>query len=90
VYFEQAAGQAYTASAVAATLAFILSIVVARPAAVRSARIAGQMATTDPSARPALERELAGLRRRGAVSSAIAVTLLVLGAAGMAVARYLR
>jgi len=90
VYFEQTAGQAYTASAVAATLAFILSIVVARPAAVRSARIAAQMATSDPSTRPELVRELEGLRRRGAVSSAIAVTLLVLGAAGMAIARYLR
>ncbi|MCA0374554.1 MAG: hypothetical protein LCH84_02720 [Gemmatimonadetes bacterium] len=39
--------------------------------------------------RPRLEREIASLRRRGALGSTIATALLTLSAAGMSIARYL-
>lgn len=90
-YFASATGGTFAASGAAAIVAFALSLLVARPAAVRAAGLGAAIAAApDPSTRGRLEHQLASLRRLGAVASTIAVTLLVLGAAGMAVARNLQ
>ena len=88
-YFASSNGRTYAASGVAAIIAFLLSLLVARPAAIRTASLGASRASApDDAARARIDGQLAALRRRGEVASAIAVTLLILGAAGMAIARY--
>jgi uncharacterized membrane protein len=88
-YMSSRTGQTYLWSGIAAIVAFLLSVFVVRPAAVR----AGQLGATIPGLP---EEQRAGslakaelLRRRSGVASVIAMVLLVGAAAGMAVARYL-
>jgi uncharacterized membrane protein len=88
-YFASAAGRVFASSGTAAIVAFLLSLLVARPASARSAQLGASLASLPEDKRARLAVELTRLRRRGAVASGTAVTLLVLGAAGMAVARYL-
>lgn len=89
-YFELASGRVYALSGVAAVLAFVLSLLVSRPAAVRAATLAAQRqaATTDKE-RAAIDATLAMLRRRGQLATTVAMALLIVAACGMAVARYL-
>jgi uncharacterized membrane protein len=89
-YFESRSGGTYAIAAAASIIAFLLSLAVSRPMAVRSAKLAGEIAQApegEPRAR--LAAELARVRRRGAVATTIGVSLLVIAGAGMAVARYL-
>jgi hypothetical protein len=89
-YFASASGRTLTAGGAASIAAFALSLLVARPAAVRAARLGASLAGAPEGAdRATLAAQLDALRRRGAVSSMLAVVLLVLAAAAMAVARYL-
>jgi hypothetical protein len=87
-YAGSASGRAYVWSGVAALVAFLLSLVVSRPAAAQAGRLVAaiQTATTE---RDALARQLAATRRRARISSATVITLLVLCVAGMSVGRYL-
>ena len=89
-YFESGSGATFTIAAAASLVAFVLSIAVSRPMALRTARLAGQLAQA-PEGEPRirLAAELAQVRRRGAVATLIAVAMLLIAAAGMAVARYL-
>ena len=88
-YFQTPMGATFALSGVAATLAFVLAMLVSRPAAARAGRLGASLgSTTDEASRAALVAEMGRLRRRSVTASSIAVTLLVLGAAGMAVARY--
>jgi uncharacterized membrane protein len=90
-YFASAPGRTYAASGGAAIVGFLLSVVVARPAAVRLGSLGGAIAAaSDDAARAALTAELDRLRRRSARASVLAVALVVLAGAGMAIARYLR
>src|SRR5687768_5581068 len=85
-YFASASGGTLAASGAAAIVAFLL----ARPAAVRAAQLGASLAGTPEGAgRAAVAGELAALQRRGGIATAVAVALLLLAAAGMAVARYL-
>lgn len=86
-YFAAPSGFTFAASGAAATLAFLLALLVGRPAMQR----AGVMAGSVPHASDADSRAatIASLRRRGSVASAIAMWLLLASAVGMAVARYL-
>jgi uncharacterized membrane protein len=88
-YFVSASGRTFAGSGAAAIVAFLLSLLVARPASARAAQLGGSLASAPEERRAGLAMEMASLRRRGAAASAVAVALLVLGAAGMAVARYL-
>jgi uncharacterized membrane protein len=88
-YFDSRTGQTFLWSGVAAVIAFLLSLLVARPAMVRMGQISASMATMPEAERGARSAEIGRLRRRSSVAS-IAATALLLGAAiGMAVARYL-
>ena len=89
-YFASPVGRTFSMSGGFAILAFLLSLLVARPAAVRSATIGASLASAaDEPTRTRLTAELAALRRRGAIASSVVLVLLVIGAAGMAIARYL-
>jgi uncharacterized membrane protein len=89
-YFASASGRTFAASGAAAIASFLLRVAVSGPAAVRVATLGGALASAPEEKRPLIAKDLATLRRRAAVSSAVSVTLLVLGAAGMSVARYVR
>jgi uncharacterized membrane protein len=89
-YFELRSGRIYAMSALAAILAFLLSMIVSRPAGVKAGVLAAQrQAATSDQERARIDATLATLRRRGSLSTAIAMGLLIAAAAGMAVARYL-
>ena len=87
-YMQSSSGQAFASSGACAVLAFLLSLIVSRPVAVRAAALAAQAAAAPEAQRAELARRAASLQRVGGISSTIAVTLLVLAAAGMSVARY--
>lgn len=89
VYMNSRMGQTLMWSATAAVLAFVMSVVVSRPTAVRSATLVQSLATVNDAERPRIEAELATLRKRGAVASVAGVVLAIVAAGGMAVARYL-
>ena len=90
-YFATGVGRTFAGAGLLAVVAWLVAMLVARPAAMRAgARGAAAAAETDASARGRLLAQLDGLRRRAALGNTVAVGLLVLAAAGMAVARYTR
>jgi hypothetical protein len=76
-------------SGIAAIVAFLLSLVVARPAALRAGQLGETMASLPVDQRAASATEMEQLRRRNMLASVAAMALLIGAAAGMAVARYL-
>ena len=88
-FFDSRTGQAFLWSGVAAVGTFLLSMLVARPAAVRAGQLGASLATMPQAERVTRSAEVEALRRRSAVAGAIAMVLLVGAAVGMAVARYL-
>src|SRR5512132_1308460 len=88
-YFATGTGITFAISAVAAIIAFLLSVVVSRPSAVRAGAIAASLAESPATVeRERLTAELDRLRRRGAVATALGVGLGIVAASGMAIARY--
>jgi uncharacterized membrane protein len=87
-WFVHRVGHTYAVSGAFAIIAFVLSIVVARPAAVRMGKLS-QSATSDGTTRERLAAELQSLQRRMTMSTMVAVVLLILAAAGMSIARYM-
>lgn len=88
-YMNSATGRTLAWSGVAAIVAFLLSLLIARPALVRGGQLAAAAAKAPEADRARLSREAAILQRRGGMASTVAVTLLVVAATGMAIARYL-
>jgi uncharacterized membrane protein len=89
-FFATGTGRTFAISGVAAIVAFILSLGVARPATVRAGGISALLTTTPESPeRERLLAELDRMRRRGAMATSLAVGFGIVAAAGMAVARYL-
>ena len=88
-YFSSRTGQTLTWSGIAAVFAFLLSVIVARPAALRSARLSASLPTMPEAERAARSIEVERLRRRISLASTVGIVLLVGAAIGMAVARYL-
>jgi uncharacterized membrane protein len=89
VYFDSRTGQTFLWSGVAAVIAFLLSLLVARPAMVRMGQLSASMATMPEAERGARSAEIGRLRRRSGLASIAATVLLIGAAVGMAVARYL-
>ncbi len=88
-YFATGTGRTFAISAVAGIIAFVLSLGVARPAAVRAGGISASLAATrDAPARERLLSELDRMRRRGAWATSVAIGFGILAASGMAIARY--
>ena len=89
-YFSTPTGRAFAAAAAAATLAFLVSILISRPGFLRIGRLGASLgATTDEAARREIAGEMQTLRHRVSVANGIVVALLLFAAAGMATARYL-
>lgn len=87
-YVATAAGRGYAISGALAIAAFVVGLVISRPAGVRLAKLT-QSAVSDKNSRDLIQTEIKALQTRVAVSGQVAVGLLVLAAAGMAIARYL-
>ena len=88
-YFSTPTGRTFAASAVAATIAFVLSLLVSRPGFVRIGKLGASLAAApDDGARDGIAAEMARITRRVAISNALVVVLLLSAAAGMAIARY--
>ena len=88
-YLSSRTGQTFMWSGIAAVVAFLLSILIARPAALRAGQLGASMAGLPADQRAGRAEELERLRRRSAIASIAAMVFLVSAAAGMAVARYL-
>jgi uncharacterized membrane protein len=73
----------------AATLALVLGLVVARPAMVNAAAVGQRAAQASGAERDALMAQAAALRSRSNAASQVVTWLLILTLAAMAVARYL-
>ena len=88
-YFSTPTGRTFATSAVAATIAFLLSVFVSRPGFVRIGRLGGSLsAAPDESARQLIAAEMQRLTQRVTIANGLVVVLLLLAAAGMAIARY--
>ena len=89
-YFETRSGATFAIAAAASIIAFALSLLVARPMAVRGSHLALEMArASEGPARAAIAAELARVRGRGAIATMAGVAMLLVAASGMAIARYL-
>jgi uncharacterized membrane protein len=78
-YFHTLSGRTYAWAGVASILAFVIALVVARPAGVK-------LASLPPTASDA---ERASLKRHSNIATVVAMSLLTLAAVGMSIARYL-
>ena len=87
-YFTTPMGKTYAVSAILAIVSLLLGLVVARPGALRLTRLT-QMSASGEMDRAKLKAEMEAVQRRMAVVTMVALTLLLLSAAGMAVARYM-
>jgi uncharacterized membrane protein len=88
-YMGSRTGQTFLWSGIAAVAAFLLSLLVARPAMLRAGQLGASMASLPDEQRPGRVAELEKLRRRSGLASISATVLLISAAAGMAVARYM-
>jgi uncharacterized membrane protein len=82
-------GQAFAWGGVVALIAFLIGIVVMRPAMMRSVKLMEAIATAPQAERAAMQAEIQKLRARGAVLGKVVAWMLLFTLAAMAVARYL-
>ena len=87
-YFASPMGKTYAVAGMAAILSFLMGIIIARPGTLRLTRLT-QMAASGEQDREKLAAEMRAVQQRIKIASLIAMVLLLLSAAGMAVARYL-
>jgi uncharacterized membrane protein len=89
-YLSTIPGRTYSAGAVAAIVAFLLAVVVSRPAFVHVGKLSASLAnTTDEGGKQRITAEIQRLNRRATVANTIVVVLLLFTAMSMATARYL-
>lgn len=82
-------GQAFAWGGAAALIAFVVGIVVMRPAMMRSMQLAESLPSVPPEQRATHSAEIQRLRSRGVVLGKVVTFLLLFALAAMAVARYL-
>lgn len=82
-------GMAFGSGGAAALVAFLLGIIVMRPAMMRSTTLAESLASASPDDRAKLSAEMQRLRARGARTSWVVMIFLLYALGAMAVARYL-
>lgn len=89
-YFASPTGRTLAIGAAASILAFLAGILVSRPTAMRSMQVGAALAAApDGPEKSALAAEAAALRRRSTMWSHLVMTLLLVAAGTMAIARYL-
>jgi len=84
-----AMGKAFGLCGASALIAFLIGIVVMRPAMLRSVKLQESLATSGPADRATISAELQKLRARGNVFGKVVTGLMLFTLAAMAVARYL-
>ena len=82
-------GQGFAWGGAAALIAFLIGIVVMRPAMMRSMQLAESLASAPPEERATRQAEIQRLRARGTTLGKVVTGLLLFALAAMAVARYL-
>lgn len=87
-WFEHRSGHVYAVSAALAIIAFVVGFTVSRPAMTKAARLS-QSTASDETSKSLIQDEVKRLQRRSYVGTMIVTWLVILAAAGMAVARYL-
>lgn len=87
-WFTHAVGHTYAVSGALAVIAFLLGLFVGRPAMVKAGKLA-QSAASDGASKERIAVEMAKLQKRAGLTTGVATIMLVLAAAGMAVARYM-
>lgn len=89
-WFNSRPGSAYAWSALIAIVTFIIGITVTRPLGNRMSSLGAELAQAkDEATRAALGAQMAATQKRLGVIGNVLTVLLLLAAAGMAVARYL-
>jgi len=82
-------GQAFAWGGGASLIAFLVGIVVMRPAMMRSMKLAESLPSAPPQERATRSAEIQRLRARGVFLGKVVMYLLLFALAAMAVARYL-
>ncbi|MGE5801865.1 MAG: hypothetical protein ACM358_06385 [Gemmatimonadota bacterium] len=82
-------GKGFAAGGAIALLAFLIGIVVMRPAMMRSMKLMQEIASAPPDRRPGMQAEIQKIRARGEVLGKVVTVMLLLTLGLMAVARYL-
>lgn len=88
-YLRTPQGGTYAAAGAITIVAFLIGVTVARPAAQRAGQLAASLPGAPEQDREGISRQVARFRQRNATASLVTMVLLLLGSAGMAVARYL-
>ena len=87
-YFDSPGGRVYAWGGVAAIAAFVIGMLVARPAAVRMGRLAAAAVSAPAEDRERNAAELGRIRGRARASALVVAVLLIVAATAMATARY--
>jgi hypothetical protein len=74
--------------AAAAIVSYIIGMTVTRPSMMNAMRLGQQMASADEAERRQLGESMARYRARGAVGGKVVITLLLIAAVAMSIARY--
>ena len=89
MYMQTASGHTFTMAGGLGILGFLLGIFGARPIGLKAMAIGQQMgATTDPAERARLQEQMLGLQKKSGLITLTVTILILLAAAGMAIARY--
>lgn len=88
-YFGTPMGRTYLVGGALAIIAFAIGFAVNRPAMTRMSELGAAMATANDSAKSAMQGEMAMLRKRAGIATALVNWMLIAAAAAMAVARYM-
>lgn len=86
---QTAMGKAFGFGGLVALLAFLLGVVVMRPAMMRTVQLSASLPSAPPADRPAMQAELQKLRDRGTLVGKVVMWMMLVTLAAMAVARYL-
>ena len=87
-YFQSPMGKTFAGAGLLAIIAFVIGIVVNRPTMMKMGTLQQSMAS-DPVSKDAINAEIRKLQKRMAVAGTVVTAMLVIAAAGMAIARYL-
>ena len=86
-WFQSPMGRTFSISGALAILSFLTAVLISRPATVRMGKLS-QSSVPEGSGKETRDAQIRSLQKRASWSTQIAIGLLILAAAGMAVARY--
>lgn len=87
-YFQTPMGRTFAAAGLASILAFVIGIIVNRPAMLRIGKLQQSMAS-DPASKDRIAVEIRKLQQRMTMSGFLVIALLLFAAIGMSIARYM-